>query len=132
MEGERYTETDKKMIHWEKVVALVRADFGEGQLAEEATWQAVVLIPKGKGDYRGICLMEVVWKVVVKILNRRLKASIIYHNFLHGFQAGCRTGTSTLEAKMLQKLAAMREEVLYMIFMDLYKAYDALNREICL
>ena len=29
---------------------------------------------------------------------------------------------------MLQKLAAMREEVLYMIFLGLHKAYDALDR----
>ena len=27
--------------------------------AEEATWQAVLLIPKGKGDFRGIGLVEV-------------------------------------------------------------------------
>ena len=36
--------------------------------------------------------------------------------------------TSSLEAKLLQQLAAMREEVLYVIFLDLTKAYDALDR----
>ena len=46
--------------NWEKVVDLVRADLGEGLLAEEATWQAVVLIPKGKGDCCRICLVEVI------------------------------------------------------------------------
>ena len=76
--------------------------------------------------------MEVMWKVVAAILNRRFTASITYHNFLHGFWAGHRTGTSTLEAKLLQQLAALREEVLYMIFLDLHKAYDALDRYRCL
>ena len=38
-----------EMTNWERVVALVRADFGEGLLAEEATWKALVLITKGKG-----------------------------------------------------------------------------------
>ena len=57
------------MTYWEKVVALGREDFGEKRLAEEATWQAVVLIPKGKLDYLGIGLVEVVWKVVEGILN---------------------------------------------------------------
>ena len=33
---------------------------------------------------------------------------------------------------MIQKLAALREEVLYMIFLDLHKAYDALERSRCL
>ena len=35
---------------------------------------------------------------------------------------------ATLEAKLLQQLAAMKEEVLYVIFLDLTKAYDALDR----
>ena len=46
--------------------------------------------------------MEVMWKVVVAILNRIFTASIAYHNFLDEFRAGCRTGTATLEAKLLQ------------------------------
>ena len=33
---------------------------------------------------------------------------------------------------MLQQLAALRDEVLYMIFLDLHKAYDALDRSRCL
>ena len=35
-------------------------------------------------------------------------------------------------AKLLQQLAAMREEVLYVIFLDLTKAYDALDSSRCL
>ena len=111
---------------------LVQTAFLEGELAEEATWQAVVLIPKGKKDYWGIVLVEVMWKVVAAILNRRFTASITYHDFLHGFRAGRGTGTATLEAKLLQQLAALREEVLYVIFLDLHKAYDALDRSRCL
>ena len=42
------------------------------------------------------------------------------------------TGTATLEDKVLHQLAAMREEVLYVIFLDLTKAYDALYRSRCL
>ena len=76
---------------------------------EESTWQAVVLIPK---YYCGIGLMELMWKVVADILNRRLTASITFHEFLHGFLAGRGTGTATLEAKLLQQLAALREEIL--------------------
>ena len=62
--------------HWGRVVELTPTAFWEGELAEESTWQAVVLIPKGKGDYRGIGLVEVMWKVVAVILNRRLTSSI--------------------------------------------------------
>ena len=55
---------------------LIQTAFREGYLAEEDTWQAVVLIPKGKKEYRGIGLVEVMWKVVAAILNFRLTASI--------------------------------------------------------
>ena len=48
---------------------LVQTAFREGEIADEATWQAVVLIPKGKKDYWGIGLLEVMWKVVGAILN---------------------------------------------------------------
>ena len=95
-------------------------------------WQAVVLIPKGKEDYRGIGLVEVMWNIVAEILNLRLTASITFHDFLHGFLEGRGTGTATLKAKLLQQLAALREEVLYMIFLDLHKAYNALDRSRCL
>ena len=69
----------------------------------------VVLIPKGEKDYRGIGLVEVMWKVVVAILNCRFTASITFHHALHGFRSGRGTGTATLEAKLLQQLAALRE-----------------------
>ena len=113
-------------------MALVREAFGEELLAEESAWQTVVLTHKGKGDYRGIELVEVTWKLVAEILNRRLTASITYHKFLHGFWAGCGTGTTTLMAKLLQQLEALRGDFLYVIVMYLHKAYAALDRSICL
>ena len=58
-------------------------------------------------------------------------ASITFHDFLHYFRAGHGTGTNTLKAKMLQQLATLREEVLYVIFLDLHKSYDALERSRC-
>ena len=70
------------------MVELKQTAFQDGDLAEEATWQAVVLIPKGKGDYRDIVLEEVMWKVVAVILNRRFTSSITFHDVLHAFWAG--------------------------------------------
>ena len=72
------------------------------------------------------------WKVVAAILNRRLISSIPFQDFLHGFWADCSTGTATLKANLLQQLAALREEVLYMIFLGLNKAHDVLDRSSCL
>ena len=62
----------------------------------------MVLIPKGKGEYCGIGLVEVVCKVVAEILNLWITASITYHDFLHELQAGCGTGAANLKAKLIQ------------------------------
>ena len=72
------------------------------------------------------------WKVVAAILNRRLTASIAFHDFLHRFWAGRGMGTPTLKAKLLQQLAVFVEEVMYVIFLDLHKSHDALDRSRCL
>ena len=95
-------DTSTEASNCAMVVELIHTVFKEGRLAEEATWQVVVLITKGEMDYCGIGLMEVMWKVVAEILNHRLTASITLHDFLHEFRAGCGTGTATLKAKLLQ------------------------------
>ena len=77
-------------------------------MAEEEKWQAVVMIPKRRKGYRVIGLVEVMCKFVAAILHRGITTSITYHDFLHGFRAVCGTGTSTLEANLLQQLVAMR------------------------
>ena len=69
---------------------------------------------------------------MAEILNCLLTASITFHNFIHIFRAGRGTGTATLEGRLLKKLAALREELLYMIFLDLHKAYYALNISRCI
>ena len=70
--------------------------------------------------------------MVTVILNFRFTISINFHNALHGYQESCSTGTASLEAKMIHQLTEMREGVLYNIFQDLNKVYDALDMDICL
>ena len=71
-------------------------------------------------------------KAVATILNICFIAAITYHEFLHGFRAGRGMGTATLEIKLLQQVAALREEVLHTIFLDLNKDYNALDRSRCM
>ena len=96
-------------------------------------WQTFVLIPKGNnGNFRGIGLVEVIWKTMSSLLNHRLTAAITFHGVLYSFLVGYGMGTATLHNKLIQQLTAMREEVLFEVFLDLQKAYDALDLDRCL
>ena len=60
-QGKTKTATEEEVEDlWGKVVELTQTAFREGNLAKEATWQTVVMIPKGKGEFRGIGLVEVI------------------------------------------------------------------------
>ena len=87
----------------------------------------MVLIPKEGGDYCGIGLVKVIWKAMSAILNCCFTADITYHDSLHVLRAGHGTGTATLEVKLIQKVAALRQVVLHAILLDLYKAYNNLD-----
>ena len=47
--------------NWLKVVSIIQSSFQDGTLAEEFTWQTVVLITKVGGYFWGIGLIEVLW-----------------------------------------------------------------------
>ena len=64
-----------------KVFTIVQAAFRDGILAEDFMWKTVVLLTKGKGGFRGIGLVEVLWKAVASLLNRQFTAAICSTGF---------------------------------------------------
>ena len=74
--------------------------FRDGTVPEEIAWTKMVLIPKGKGGYRGIRIVEVLCKVCSFVVNCWLKKSVVMHDALHGFREGRGTGTVMLKAKL--------------------------------
>ena len=91
----------------------------------------MVLIPKGGVGYRGIGLVEVIWKVTMLIVNSWLRISIVLHDVLHGFQQGRGTGMEIMEAKLEQQLAGIVHEPSFQVFIDVQKAYNSLDRGRC-
>ena len=57
-------------------------------------------MPKGGGDFRGICLLKPFWKVIEVIMGKWLKV-IQFHDSLHGFVVGRGCRTSGLKAKLV-------------------------------
>ena len=85
-------------------------------------WTTMVLIPKGGGEYRGIWLVDTIWKVCTSISNSRLRNTIVLHAILHGFRKGRGKGTAIIEANMEQKRAGIVNEPLFQVFIDIRKA----------
>jgi hypothetical protein len=89
------------------------------------------LIPRGAGEYRGIGLLEPVWKVLEKVMDLRLEA-IVLHDSLHGCLALQGMGTGIIEAKLAQQLAHLEQMPYFGVFINLRKAFDAMNCGRCL
>ena len=52
---------------WQLLVRLTQRTFEDEVVPEEVVWATVVFLPKGKGEYRGIELVEVAWKVCAEL-----------------------------------------------------------------
>ena len=89
----------------------------------------MILISKVKGEYRGIGIVEVLWKVCSVVVNCQLKRSVVLHDALHGFREGIGTGTETLDAKLAQHLARLAHKPLFRVFLYVRKVYDSFDRE---
>ena len=63
---------------WQKLVYLIQHAFETGDIPDAMAWSVMVLLPKGGSDFRGIGLVEVIWKVVAIIINERFKTSISF------------------------------------------------------
>ncbi len=58
--------------------------------------------------------------------------SIELHDSLHGCRNKRGTGTAIIKAKLAQQLSYLELKSFYGIFLDLRKAFDAMDRERCI
>ena len=103
----------------------------EGKVVRD--WQDAVVVPiPKKGDlkqcdyWRGICLLDVVGKVLGRIVQGRLQ--VIAEKILPESQSGFRKGRGCADmifvARQFVEKAREHGESLYVLFVDLRKAYD--------
>jgi len=116
---------------WEALLQLVQAVWEEGRIPTQLGLVVTVLIPKGGSDYRGIGLLKLIWKVIERVIDKRLEA-IALHDSLHGCRNGRGMGTAVIKAKLTQQLAHIEQAPFYGVFIYLKKAFDAMDREHCL
>ena len=70
---------------WEKVLEIVRLAFVEGVMPKTFAEGIFILIPKSDaGEYRGIALLEILYKVISSIVNSRLlDKKVKFNDSLH-------------------------------------------------
>jgi hypothetical protein len=103
----------RKDLPFSKLVTLVQQVFISGTLPKYAYVSILVLIPKANSmDFRGIGLLEVVWKPISAIIDTRLKIGIEFQPKIHSFRQGYGTGTAILSNKLLLQKACVSGESL--------------------
>jgi Reverse transcriptase (RNA-dependent DNA polymerase) len=125
---------DNKCPHaintWQSIIDLVQLSFTDGGNMPDAFGNGIlVLVPKPDKSFWGIALLETVYKLVSLIIHRRLSSSIQLHDAVHGFRKQRGTGTAIMNVKLLLQKTQRKSEPLYMLFLDIKKAYDTLDRD---
>ena len=96
----------------------------------------IVTLYKNKGDrsdcnnYRGISLLSIVGKVFARVILKRLQnlASRVYPESQCGFRAGRSTVDMVFSLRQLQEKCQEQRMPLYIVFIDLTKAFDLVSR----
>ena len=87
----------------------------------------LVLITKDNAAIQVLGLIEVLWKVVEAIIDTQIKTMVTFHDFLHGFCAFIGTGAATMKLNMAQDIASISQDLLSLVLLYLWKAYDKLD-----
>ena len=106
------------------------------------SWSRILLIPiykKGNvsepNNYRGIALMDILSKVYISILTKRLTFYVEAYGRIAESQAGFRSGYSTVDNafvlySLVSKYFNKNKRPLYVAFVDFEKAFDSVSRPI--
>ena len=122
----------------DKLTSLFQEIWKAGQVPQDFKDAAVVHIYKRKGDitscdnHRGISLLCIAGKVLARVILNRLIINVsetIVPESQCGFRAGRGTTDMVFAIRQLQEKCRKQNKELHMVFVDLTKAFDTVNRE---
>ena len=105
-----------------------------------ASWSKILLIPiykKGNvqepSNYRGVALMDVLSKIYISIVTKRLTFYVEAYGRLSESQAGFRSSYSTVDNafvlySIISKYLLKKKHPVYVAFIDFEKAFDSVKR----
>ena len=91
--------------------------------------------PLDPGNYRGIAIGNVIYKLLAIILNRRLQQHVEDRGILPDTQNGFRSGRSTVDnvailTQAIHQCIGKRKSKLFALFVDFKTAFDLVNRRL--
>ena len=131
-------------IHGGKAVAKMVLDvtlkiWQEGEAVQEFKDANLVHLYKNKGDrsccdnHRGISLLCIAGKILTRLLLNRLFSHVVALGLIPetqcGFYPGKGTTDMTFSLRQLQEKCKLHSQDLYLLFIDLTKAFDTVHRE---
>ena len=90
----------------------------------------LVLLPKnGSTDFRGISLLDCVYKLISSCMNAWAARNIQFHEGVHRFRASRGCQSAIYEAKSDMQARQDSGSTYHQAFLDLSKAFDTVDRE---
>lgn len=86
---------------WDKVVKIIQQCINTGKILKSFKYGILTLIPKeGKGEMRGISLLETIHKIISKIIHTRMSKAIKFCDSIHSFRKNRGTYTAIGETNL--------------------------------
>uniref|UniRef100_K7E252 RNA-directed DNA polymerase n=1 Tax=Monodelphis domestica TaxID=13616 RepID=K7E252_MONDO len=110
----------------------------EEDMPPELRDASIIALYKNKGtraacdNYRGISLLSTAGKILARIILNRLLSSVSEQNLPEsqcGFRPDCSTIDMVFTVRQMQEKCLEQNLSLYIVFIDLTKAFDTVNRE---
>ena len=88
------------------------------------------IIPKpGSKGIHGIAILESIYKLISMIIHIRLMDTVDFYDSVHGFRRHRGTSTAIINLKLQMQLEKREKKPLYMVFINIKKAYDSLDKQ---
>ena len=121
-----------------KLTDLFCVIWDKGSVPQQFKDASIVHLYKNKGNkvecdnHRGISLLSIAGKILARVILNRINkhvVSSVYPESQCGFRAGRGTIDMVFSLKQVQEKAKEHHQELYMVFIDLTKAFDTVSRE---
>ena len=122
-----------------RLLEIVIQIWHEGEAVQDFRDATIVHLYKNKGDrsccdnHRGISLLCIAGKILMRLMLNRLNKHIANIGLIPESQCGFVPGKSTTDSsfslQQLQEKCRLQNQDLYLLFIDLTKAFDTVNRQ---